>query len=186
VLERQHPRPAACEPGITYSVHTLTNPLATGSYPSADTPIVVRVRRAEVALLTRDDTAVDDRDRHRQRGERPRRIRDDRDPGIRVRQAEVAGIPSQPLRAVGNDRLRRRVRVNGVRARPKARTTVPISPAPATINAAPTGRQRVMEARRLLPRRRERSRARARPDGSPAAVRSHPRYLGVGQAPGRY
>jgi hypothetical protein len=99
------------------AMHTLTNPLAIGSYPSADTPLVVRVPRAELALqvafLTHDDTAVDDRDRDRQRDERPGRIRDERDPGIRERHAEVTGIPSQPVRAIGNDRLRRRVWVNG-------------------------------------------------------------------------
>ena len=67
----------------------------TGSYPSADAAFVVRVHRAElplqVALLTRDDAAVEDRDRDRERDERQWRIRGDRDPGMRERHAEVAG-----------------------------------------------------------------------------------------------
>jgi len=96
----------------------------------------------QVALLTRDDTAVDDRDRDRQRDERPGRIRDDRDP-IRERHAEVARFrvsrygPSVTIESEGE------YASMGVRARPKARTNVPISRAPATINAAPTGRATV-------------------------------------------
>ena len=74
---------------------------------------MARRTSAEVALPTRDDAAVDDRDRDRQWDERPWRIRADRDPGIHECHAEVAGVASQSVRAVGNDRLGGRARVSG-------------------------------------------------------------------------